>query len=61
MNTTRHVLPIPPGTRDRIDREIRKIEDRSLRYSVRRLVEVAYADGYEDGHLAGARESEADR
>jgi hypothetical protein len=61
VNPERYVLPIPPGTRDRIDREIRKIADRTIRFLVRRLVETAYADGYEDGHLAGSKEAEADR
>ena len=57
----RFVSPVPPGVRDRIDRAMSDVDDRNLRYKIRRLVEIAYADGYEDGHLAGTKEAEADR
>lgn len=61
MKIERFVSPIPSNTRDRIERALSDVTDRDLRYKVRRLVEIAYADGYEDGHLAGTREAEADR
>lgn len=61
MKIERFVSPIPAATRDRIERALSDVTDRDLRYKVRRLVEIAYADGYEDGHLAGTREAESDR
>lgn len=56
----RHILPVPRGISDGVEHEIHDVADDSLRYRIRRLVERAYADGYEDGHLTGTRERDSD-
>lgn len=61
MARERHILPLSPRVRDDVEHELHDVHDESLRYRIRRLAERAYGDGYEDGHLAGGREVDADR
>lgn len=60
MARERHILPLPSQVRDAVENEMHDVVDESLRYRIRRLVERAYADGYEEGHLSGAREERSD-
>jgi hypothetical protein len=44
-------LPFPVTLRDDIEFEMHDITDRSIRWTIRRLVSLAYARGFDDGSL----------
>lgn len=54
------VRPIPAPIRDYMDADLDKIENVDDRWIIRRMVEWAYGQGYEDGYRGGRSEERTD-